>query len=158
MTTTFRVASSTEDYDVCNELLRKVGEPRILGLSFPTIMAYDAEELIGFVGTRIEKQMIIAGPLTMNSDRQRVFTAIRLAEAYESAMRNLGITRFIFCAQTGGLIDKAIKRYYPSMQPYAMRDGNAFYIWSIEDGRRRSQSTRTDSRGAPATASSGESA
>lgn len=137
----YHVASNTKDYNKVQALIQKEGITKTR-LSFPTVMAFDGDELVGALGTRIDNKMIVAGPLVLRSDKRRVFTGIRLAEAYEMAMRNLGIKSFIIYGETGGLLTKAIERYYPGITPYSMKDGNSFYVWSIDHGRRQPQDTR----------------
>lgn len=130
----FRVASNPGAYAQCHELLKEEGiAPEKLG--FPTIMALENDRLVGFLSTHIQKQMIVAGPMVIRSDRRRIMTAIRLAEAYEMSMRNLGIKTFIFHGEAGGLLEKAIRRYYPHVAPYATRDGIVFYTWRLTDGK-----------------------
>ena len=143
----FRVASSDADYALADRLTAKVGEKRVM-LSFPTVMAFDEDELIGFIGTRIEKKLVVAGPLIMIPEQRRIFTALRLCEVYESVLRNIGLTSVIFHVETGSLLDKAIKRYYPSMEPYARQGDQSFFVWRL-DGR-RSISSGTEPGGAPA--------
>lgn len=142
------MAASEDDYDLCDELCKAEGVRRSM-ISFPTIMAFDGEDqsLIGFLGTRVEKKMIIAGPLVIKSGRRRIFTALRLCEAYEMSMLNIGISSFIFHVESGSLLDRAIKRYYPSMEPYAVQDGGAFYIWRMTN-ERRSQGSSAQRGGA----------
>lgn len=136
----FRVADSQSDYEAADKLSQSVGLPRTT-LRFPTLMAWKGQELLGFLGTRIEKNMIIAGPLVMAQSRRLIFTALRLCEAYEAAMLDMGIASFIFHTHTGSLLDRALKRYYPSMKPYATRGDHAFYVWRIDNERRSQGST-----------------
>lgn len=143
----FRVAQTAEDYALCDRLAQKESVLRSL-IDFPTVMALDEDDnLAGFIGTKIEKQMIIAGPLVMRSDKRRVFQALRLCDAYRLVMQSLGIKSFIFYGPVGGLMDNLIKRYYPSLHPYAIADGNAFYIWRSSNGR-GSEGSTADSGGA----------
>lgn len=144
----FRVASNPGDYNNAHSLMQAEGIPKVR-LGFPTLLAIEdgTWKLVGILGTRIEKKMVIAGPLVLRSDQRRIFTAIRLAEAYEMSMRNLGIKSFIFYGEAGGLLERAINRYYPHMEPYAVRGENKFWIWRSADGRRRSNGSPTISGG-----------
>lgn len=131
----FLMASEPKDYEMCQALMEEAGIPKVWGLIFPTVMAFQDRKLVGFLSTRIEDKMIIAGPLVLKSDRRRIFTALRLAEAYESSMRTLGIKTFIFAGEAGGVLDRAIKRYYPHAVPYAVNeDGMKFWTWRIDNG------------------------
>ena len=136
----YKIASNREEYDQVHALMRKEGVLRTR-LDFPTIMAMEGDNLVGSIGTRIDKKMIVAGPLVLRSDRQRIFTALRLAEAYEMAMRNLNIKSFIFYGEADGLLVRAIQRYYPHVTPYSVVGSNNFYIWKINDGWRGSKHT-----------------
>ena len=138
----FHVASSTKDYESCHRLMDEEGINRTWGLTFPTIMALDKKgQLVGFLSTRIEKNMIVAGPLVLKSDQRRMFTALRLAEAYESSMRNLGIKTFVFAGEAGGLLERAIERYYPHVEPYAVQDGIKYWTWRLEGDQQSVSST-----------------
>jgi len=141
MTVTLSIAKTPGDYQMAHVLMRKEGVLKTK-LGFPTVLAMHEGQLIGMLGTHIQKKMIVAGPLTLKSDQWRWRTAIRLIEAYETVMTNLKIKSFIFYSETDGVLTRGIERYYPYITPYAMRDGYNFYIWRIEDGWRR-KSTRT---------------
>lgn len=131
----YRIASNPGDYQQCHKLMNAEGIEKAR-ITFPTVMAVDKKEgLVGFLSTRIQDKMIIAGPLVLRSDRRRVFTAIKLAAAYEMAMRNLGIQTFIFHGPAGGLLERAIKRYYPHATPYAEENGIKFWTWRLSGGQ-----------------------
>ena len=125
--TAYQVASNPSHYKDAHALMRKEGMLKEV-LGFPTILAYEGEELIGFIGTAIKDGMIIAGPLLIRSDMRRPITALRLVEAYENAMRNMGIKTFIFNADDDSVIHEAVRRYVPDMQPYASAMGKHFFI------------------------------
>lgn len=105
----YTIAQNPGDYQAAHALLRQEKFTKQV-LGFPTIMAWEGKELIGFCGTRIHKQMIMAGPLVVRTDRRRLFTIMRLCEAYESAMGNLGITTFIIGAEIGSILSRGIQR------------------------------------------------
>lgn len=127
-----RVASNPGDFRRVHDLMRAEGITHRT-IKTPTIMALtDDDELVGFIATEIQDHMIVAGPLVVKSDRRRVFTALRLVNAYENAMRNMGITSFIIPAEHGGLIEEFVTRYYPSVAPYAKQQGYSFYIRRLD--------------------------
>jgi hypothetical protein len=132
----FTVAKHSGQYQAVHRLMKSEHQDRCK-LGFPTIMAYEGNDLVGFVGTQLKPGMIIAGPLVVKSDRRRLFTIMRLCEAYEGAMASMGITTFILSAKSGSILDRAIKRYFPDQHPYAMDgQGNEFYTWRVSHGRR----------------------
>jgi len=96
-------------------------------------MAWEVDQLVGILGTRICNQMIIAGPLALLQDRRRTMTAVRLCEAYISAMRTMGIETFILGTKEGDFIHKGIQRIHPSLQPYRVEGDRLFYVWRTDN-------------------------
>lgn len=131
--TGYRVAESEADYDMCRKMMREEG---ILGdISFPTIMAIDNEELVGFLATRPVDDMIYAAPLMVRADRRRGFTLIRLIEHYRTVMRNLGITSVIINVDSeNSMVGKGLQRWFPEMTPYARTEEGEFFVWRIDHG------------------------
>lgn len=137
----YRVARNPGDYKQCHDLMTQE-RMEAVRVSFPTIMALEDLKLVGFIGTRVIKKMVVAGPMVLDSSRKRIFTALRLVEAYDTAMNSLKMKSVIFYVDTDSVIYKMIERWKPDMTPYAFRDGKAFYTWKVgEDGRRRSERT-----------------
>lgn len=130
----FHLASNPGDYAACQKLLKEAELPK-QKLSWPTIMAFhDEDGLVGFLSTEIQDKMIIAGPLVIKPGRRRIWTAMRLIETYENAMRNISIKSYIFSAEMGTQLDTGIQRLYETL-PYASRDGRNFYIRKLDNGR-----------------------
>jgi hypothetical protein len=105
-------------------------------LGFPTLVAIDEKGLVGFVATTPRPDMVLAGPLVMRQDKTRPFTAKRMAEMYELALKRLGITSFIFYAdEKDSVFVKVMNRYFPDVKPYAKNGSTLFYSWHIDKMR-----------------------
>ena len=123
----FRVAEHAGDHRKCKALAEAEGVP-VKRMYFPTIMALEDGELAGFVATDLSQDMVVAGPLVIKSDKRRPRLALKLAEQYENAMRNLNVKTFIMAVEPDSVMDKAIQRYTPDMPKYAEKDGWNFYL------------------------------
>ena len=126
----FIVASSPGHYQAAHRLIKAEGGGR-QSLGFPTILAYDGDDLVGMCGTRIVNKMILAGPLMVRTDRRRMFTVLRLCEAYEAAMGSMGISSFILSVDRGSVLQRAVERYLPTQKPYATDDNTDFHVWKV---------------------------
>ena len=126
----FTVAKNPGHYTAVHALMRSEGFEKSK-LGFPTLMAYEGEELIGIVGTRVHKGMIVGGPLVVRTDRRRLFTILRLCEAYDNAMKSLGISTFILSVDKGSILDRGMARYFPQQAPYAEDEGNRYFLWKV---------------------------
>lgn len=127
----YRRASTSYDYKLAHQLMRGEGVPEDR-LGFPTMLAFENEELIGMCATTIKNNLIVAGPLTLRSDRRRAFTALELCVKYEEDLKSLGIVSYIFSAEYGGIMQKAIDRYMDGMKPYADDGKHKFYIRRLD--------------------------
>ena len=126
--TSYRIADTAQDYKRVHALIKSEGFPDC-SLNFPVIMAMDEEgELVGCLGTGIQDDMIVAGPLVLKKDKKRSFTLIRLVEHYEATMRQCGIKSFIFYVELDNekYLDY-VKRVYGA-EPYAEQDGRAWFV------------------------------
>lgn len=83
---------------------------------------------MALLGTYIENNMIIAGPLTIDPAKKRPVTAFKMLEAYDIIMRDLGITSYVLPVEQGCIVEKVIDRYYSHISPYSVKDGYKFYI------------------------------
>ena len=141
----FIVASSPGHYQAAHRLLRSESAGK-QSLGFPTIMAWDGDDLVGICGTRIVDKMILAGPLVVRTDKRRLFTILRLCEAYETAMSGIGVTSFILSVEHGSILQRGMERYFPDQKPYASEDGSDFYIWKVRGNGDQSKRTRSIGR------------
>jgi hypothetical protein len=117
-------------------------------MGFPTILVFDQDDkLVGFCGTRIYDKMIVAGPLVVRTDYRRLFTIMRLCEAYESAMSQIGVETFILSVEHGSILQRGMERYFPDQEPYATEDGYDFYTWKVRSYGQQGQRSRPNGGG-----------
>lgn len=134
----YKVAQEPEDFKAAKKLLLAEGFPD-QEIGFPTVMAWKDGELIGFITTTPDPEMVVGGPMVMRGDKQRVFTSVRLVELYEQYMLSLGITSVIFYAdEKESPFVRGVRRWFPSVQPYAKKGSLLFYNWKLNDKSRRS--------------------
>ncbi len=84
--TTYRIARP----DDLAAILRRytVTQP----LSWPTIVAYNGDEVVGFMSTHDDQSAVVAGPLESESP----LITFRLIELYEAIMQGMGISEYLF--------------------------------------------------------------
>lgn len=88
--TLYRLATSPRDYARCHAMLREqTGSDT--PLQFPTVMAFEGEELVGFLGTHPSEHAIVAGPLVMMPGKRSIFRWRRYVEAYENVLMAAGV-------------------------------------------------------------------
>lgn len=125
---TFKVAENAGDYRAVKKLVRETELFPDIRASFPTVMAFEDDKLVGVLCTDTSQDMVVAGPLAMKADRRRPRLALKLCETYEHALRNLNIKSYIMAVTRGSILHKAVERYTPDMQPYASEGGQDFYL------------------------------
>lgn len=89
--TLYRLAEEA-DYETCYKILKKNKRPAHWQLNFPTVVAVRRGRVIGFLSTVKSDWALMAGPL----ESPNVFVSMRLAEAYENALRFMGVSRYCF--------------------------------------------------------------
>lgn len=108
----YTVAASSHDFRECHELTAELRLDKP-ALTFPTILAHEDGELVGFLGTIKNPNMIMAGPLVLRTPRR--FVALRLIEAYDSLMRTAGVVTYTMFVANGDplqdMIDKLAGSY-----------------------------------------------
>lgn len=124
--TSYRLARNPGDYSGAQELARKEGFVKSK-MTFPTILAMDKDGIVGVLATRIENEMIVAGPMVVKSDRRRPRTVMRLAELYDIAMKGMGITSYIFHTEVDSIMDQTVRKLELAEQ-YAGDGKNNFWI------------------------------
>lgn len=128
--TEYRLAMGGDDYRRAHELMTAEHMEQD-ELAFPTMMAWKDNELTGFISTHISNDLIVAGPMVIKSGRPRYWTLIRLIENYETVMRDIGITAYVFS------IDASDEKWTQDIwdiygtRPYAERDGRKFFVRNI---------------------------
>lgn len=92
----YMIAYSQEDYDKVYGYL-KGSEYENASLAFPTLMALVNGKVEGVLGTHKSTQAIIAGPLLIKDKGiRRATLELKLVDAYESLLINLGVKAYIF--------------------------------------------------------------
>ncbi len=124
--TAYRIARNPGDFAAAQELARKEGFVKVK-MTLPTILAFDGNDLVGVLATRIQDNMIVAGPMALKSDRRRPRTALRLAELYDIAMKGMGVTSYIFNTEAGGVMDQIVQKLGVAEQ-YASTGAENYYI------------------------------
>lgn len=123
--TKYKVAVTPRDYQICHNLADKEGFLHNT-YSFPTIMAIKEGELVGFISTHIEGESIVCGPLVVKTDRNHAMTLVRLVEAYDLALRSMGIEWYIFHTPKNGKLEQLAEKI--GFKPYEERDGEVFFL------------------------------
>jgi len=133
----YRVAETDDEYAEARRLMLAEGFPD-QGLVFPTILAVEDDEIIGFIATAPRTDMVLSGPMVMRQDKRRVFTAVRLVTLYESVMKKLGMTVLTFYAdEKDSIFVKAVRKWFPQVQPYAKQGTTLFYKWHLSADQRK---------------------
>lgn len=91
--TLYRLASISADYRACHAIMRANGNFD-QQLHFPTVVAERDGRILGFLSTNECDWCLLAGPL--ETVGRNAIMALRLIEAYEAALRVMGITRYCF--------------------------------------------------------------
>ena len=130
----YRVAEDQGDYDLCKELADSAGYDAS-EIIFPTVMVFDDEDLIGFIGTLPKPDMILAGPLVMKPDRIRPFALMKLVSAYDQVMANLNVKSYVFSTKKDSGFNRGIEHFLDHMDPYAQEGDELFYVRNIEYGQ-----------------------
>ena len=142
--TKYKVVDTEQEYHACKKLLIKEKFPD-QEFVFPTIIAYQGRKLIGFLATSPDPDIILGGPLVMDTRKHRAWTAMKLISLYEEALFNIGVKRYIFWidpSRSG--LTRGLKKYFTELKPYATEGDKEFYVRNLEDGR-FGQSSRSDS-------------
>jgi hypothetical protein len=125
---TYRIAEGADDLRAIHDLMRQ--ENFIdQDVTFPTVMAMENGKLVGFMATSPSDEMVIAGPLLLDTSKSRPFTALRLMGLYDTVMRNLNIKSYIFNidVEDSGLT-RGIRKYFKELKPYASDGKHEFYV------------------------------
>lgn len=94
MPTIYRLARPGGEYNTLYKLMEREGLARSK-LGWPTVVAERDGEIIGFLSTHTDGDLILAGPLVIRGGRNP-FTFVRLAEAYENMLRLASIRLYFF--------------------------------------------------------------
>lgn len=92
--TIYRLADCGSDYSACHKIIRANGTPDNHPLNFPTVVAVRNKEIIGFLSTIKCNWTLLAGPLELKRPQPNGILMVRIAEAYENALRFMGVSRY----------------------------------------------------------------
>jgi len=134
MGTAYKIAENGADYRKAHALIKESGMDREFQLSFPTILAMENEEVVGVLGTNIEQDCILAGPLVLKQDKKRSFTILRLVELYDFTMRKAGIRSYLFCTELGNEKWLEYVERLGGLKPYSYKGGHAWFIRDLKEG------------------------
>lgn len=109
--TLYRLATTAADYRACHALMRANGNFS-QQLHFPTVVADRDGRILGFLSTNECDWCLLAGPLETQTPNP--IMVMRLCEAYENALRMMGITRYCFS------IAKSQKRWIEQTSSFDM--------------------------------------
>lgn len=141
---TYHLAKDAGDYRYVHQFLREQGEEVSRSLTSPTVAAIDGEgAIVGVLGTTIQNDMIVAGPLLIAKELRGYRIIIHLIDFYDLALSSLGITSYVFSVEKGN--DRwlnLVKRVY-DIEPYAEKDGVLFFIKRIGEIREDVLNERT---------------
>lgn len=129
--TTYKVATTDDDYADCMDLIADMGWPKKYELCHPTIMAIRDGELFGLIGTRLPNGEILAGPLAVK-DGPKPVMVWRLLLEYERACKSLGWDSVAFDVDIGSAMELAILRLTPNIPLIAELDNVRLYEWTFD--------------------------
>lgn len=126
----YRMATTEDTWEI-HQLLRSNNLPE-QETAFPTVLALNDDKIVGMMATTPNDEMVLAGPLVLEHDKRRPFTAIRLIELYDAAMLHLGIVSYIFYTAIDSPLRPYVKRLWPDMHPYASDGQHEFYSRKLQ--------------------------
>lgn len=90
----YSVIYRDEDLEAVREFLSEVDESgrENCPITYPTIVAKEAEDIVGCFTTRDDDQAVMVGPVEAQGRR---FVLLRMAEAYDYVMRQHGIKEYL---------------------------------------------------------------
>ncbi|MGI9489171.1 MAG: hypothetical protein ACR2RF_25450 [Geminicoccaceae bacterium] len=102
-------------------------------MAFPTVMAFDDGQLVGFMATLPSKDAVMTGPLVVKEGRNRGWVALRLFDAYEGILRWFGVTKYLIPVgkSSGSLVD-AVGRLL-EQKPFAEDNDDMWFVRELKD-------------------------
>lgn len=98
--TEFYLASSSNDYKACHEILDKLGRKAEIPLSFPTVVGKRDGKIVAFISTRNLKKTkaVVVGELGVDPSIKRPqFILLKLLETYDAFLLSKGIVSYLAC-------------------------------------------------------------
>lgn len=123
----YMIANKKSDYDQVYDYLKGT-EFEKLKVTFPTIIAYIDDEMRGVLGTIPSKDAIIAGPLLIkDKSLRRATLEMKLVDAYESLLINMGVEAYIFSVDKSN-VGRVNMLKEIGLTPYAKEDDLYWYL------------------------------
>ena len=98
--TEFYLATTSNEYKACHEILDKLGRTDRVPLSFPTIIGKRDGRVVCFISTRNLKKAkaVVVGELGIDPSIKRAqFILYKLVETYEAFLVTHGIVSYLAC-------------------------------------------------------------
>jgi hypothetical protein len=134
----YKMAQTENDFKAAKHLMKMEGE-KPQELTFPTILAFDDENLVGFIATTPRRDMVLGGPMVIRHDKASPLVAARLAILYQKVLWASGIKWVIFYAdELSSPFGRGMKRLFPHIKPYAKKGSVMFYNWPLDPKLQRS--------------------
>lgn len=123
----YMIAMKQSDYDKAYGYLKGTDYENA-SLTFPTIIAYVDEKIEGILGTMPSKNAIIAGPLLIkDKSLRRATLEMKLVDAYESLLINMGIEAYVFSVDKSNVGRvKMLKEI--GLTPYTKDEDSYWYL------------------------------
>lgn len=127
----YLIARTESDYEKVQQLLKGTEFERV-SVTYPTIMAYRGEELVGVLGTKPSDQAVICGPLYVKTPAPvGAFVAERLINVYEGMLSALGVQSYVFYIDKKNYKQRDIIRRI-GLRPYTYKGGKFWYSVSLK--------------------------
>lgn len=99
-------------------------------MTFPTIMAVENDELIGFLATFPSDEAVMVGPMAVKKGRNRGWIAIKLFDAYEGLLRFIGVKKYLIQVSKSNMsLVKSVDRLF-EQEPVAESEDE---VWFLRD-------------------------
>lgn len=134
----YKLAETENDWLAAKHLMRQQGvTPQ--ELIAPTILAFGDENLVGFIATTPNPDMVVGGPLVLSPSAQAPFIASRLAILYQKVLLSMGVEWIVFCAdENDSPFGRGMQRLFPHIEAYEKRGSVMSYKWPLAPELQRS--------------------
>ena len=136
----YRTATSPADYRACHALLRELDREE-MRMSFPTIMALEDKQLVGFLATFPSDDAVMTGPIAIRKGRNRGWIAIKLFDAYEGMLRFIGVKKYLIQISKSNMsLVRSVGRLF-EQEPVAENENEVWFVRDLIDDRQHSGSS-----------------
>lgn len=125
----YRIAGNPADYRACHALLRDLGRNE-MRMSFPTVMALEDKQLVGFLATFPSDDAVMTGPIAVREGHNRGWIAIKLFDAYETMLRFIGVKKYLIQISKSNMsLVRSVDRLF-EQEPVAESEDE---VWFMRD-------------------------